>query len=105
MGRIPAYNRGGEAGRDQPRVAATRGRCARTCAATGKLADCEVWGVLPDEFPGRPPARTCSGERRRPRGGRGSYVADRGEGRPCREDFFRCREFLDAEGVTHTLGS
>ena len=35
-------------------------------------------------------------------GSRGGALADRGEAAAAHE-FFRCREFLDAEGVTHTL--
>ena len=49
-GRIPGPQRGGEEDRHQPRLEA-RGDDARPPAPRRRAADdCEVWGVLPDEF-------------------------------------------------------
>ena len=49
-GRIPACNEGAEEGRHLARLGA-RGDDARPPrAATAAADDCEVWGVLPDEF-------------------------------------------------------
>ena len=67
-------------------------------AATAQPADdCEVWGVLPDEF------RAAAADLLRVSAATAAeLIADRGEAAGG-DEFFRSRPFLDAEGVTHTL--
>ena len=60
--------------------------------------DCEVWGVLPDEF--RAAAADLLGVSAP--SATAELIEDRGEA-AVSDDFFRSRPFLDAEGVTHTL--
>ena len=81
----------------------------------GTLIDCEVWGVTRDDWerrwrkgsyaepeaeaPEAPPAH------RQPRGGLSGVAwleADAGAA-AASDEFFRSRQFLEAEGVTHTL--
>ena len=57
--------------------------------------DCEVWGVLPDEF------RAAAADLLAVKAS-AELIADRGAAAESAE-FFRSRPFLDAEDVTHTL--
>ena len=99
-GRIPACNEVAKRTVAEPRLAA-RGDDARPPAPRRRAPDdCEVWGVLPDEFRAAGGRRTsASSERSRQAA---ELIADRGEA-AASEEFFRSRPFLDAEGVTHTL--
>jgi len=90
----PGLQRSGQAGGDQPRLEA-RGDDARHLRRDGELADCEVWGVLPEEF-----------REALARGGgwsvRAELLEDAGAAAAA-DEFFRSQPFMAAEGVTHSL--
>ena len=94
-GRIPAYNEAAK------RVVTSlgwqhEGTMRAHLRRDGGLADCEVWGVLPDEF------RAAAADLLDVSARAAELLADRGAA-AASDEFFRSPAFLDAEGVTHTL--